>query len=68
MLSVTRKAGEQILIGHDVIVKVLEVVAGRVRLGVEVPPGWSVRRAEAADSDQDVALAAGTAPGPHEDG
>jgi carbon storage regulator CsrA len=61
MLSITRKAGEQIVIGRDVIVKVLEVVAGRVRLGVEVPPGASVRRGEVATSNGAAALAAGTA-------
>ena len=38
MLCLTRKAGEQILIGPDVIVKVLEVAAGRVRLGIQAPP------------------------------
>jgi carbon storage regulator CsrA len=47
MLSLTRKAGERVAIGHDVIVKVLEVVAGRVRLGIEVPPGTLIRRGEA---------------------
>jgi carbon storage regulator CsrA len=47
MLSLTRKAGERVAIGPDVIVKVLEVVAGRVRLGIEVPPGTLIRRGEA---------------------
>jgi carbon storage regulator CsrA len=48
MQSVILKAGEQVVIGPDVIVKVLEVAAGRVRLGIEAPSGSSVRRGEAA--------------------
>jgi carbon storage regulator len=46
MLSLTRKAGERILIGAAVVVEVLEVVGNRVRLGVQVPSGTSVRRGE----------------------
>jgi len=58
MLSVTRKVGEQVVIGHDVIVKILEVVAGRVRLGIEAPPGSSVRRGEVTAPIPDAAVAA----------
>jgi carbon storage regulator CsrA len=66
MFSVTRKAGEQVVIGPDVIVKVLEVVAGRVRLGIEAPSGSSVRRGEAAASTLAAALAAGPGRGPRQ--
>jgi carbon storage regulator len=66
MLSLTRKAGEQILIGPDVIVKVLEVAAGRVRLGIQAPPGSSVRRGEVAASTPAAALAAGSGRGPRQ--
>jgi carbon storage regulator CsrA len=37
MIFLTQKPGEQIVIGHDVTVTVVEVLAGRVRLGVEAP-------------------------------
>ena len=37
MLLLTRKAGEQILIGKDVLVKILEVQGNRVQLGIEAP-------------------------------
>jgi carbon storage regulator len=57
MLSLTRKIGEQIIIGHDVTIIVLEVMAGRVRLGIEAPPGSSVRRSEVIATTPDVALA-----------
>jgi carbon storage regulator len=46
MLTLTRKVGEQVVIGQDVVIKVLEVVAGRVRLGILAPPGSTVRRGE----------------------
>ncbi len=53
-----RKVGEQVVIGPDVIIKVLEVVAGRVRLGIEVPPGSSVRRGEVTAPNPAAAVAA----------
>src|SRR5262249_47328944 len=67
MFSVTRKVGEQILIGPDVIVKVLQVAGGRVRLGIQAPPGSSVRRGEAAASTPAAALAAGACVQDHPD-
>jgi carbon storage regulator len=48
MLRLTRKAGEQVLVGGEVVVKVLEVMGGRVRLGIAAPPGCAVRRGEDA--------------------
>jgi len=58
MLSLTRRVGEQVVIGRDVIVKVLEVFAGRVRLGIEAPPGSSVRRGEVTNPNLDAAVVA----------
>jgi carbon storage regulator len=46
MLVLTRKMGEQIVIGPNVVVKVLAVEGNRVRLGVVAPPEVSIRRAE----------------------
>ena len=46
MLSLTRKAGERIMIGAAVVVEVLEVIGNRVRLGVQVPSGTPVLRGE----------------------
>jgi carbon storage regulator CsrA len=48
MISLTRRPGEEVVIGAGVVIKVLEVAPGRVRLGVDAPPGSSVRRGEAA--------------------
>jgi carbon storage regulator len=61
MIFLTQKPGEQIVIGHDVTVTVVEVLAGRVRLGVEAPLRLSVRRRDNAARTRDAALAAGSA-------
>lgn len=49
MLVLTRREGESIVIGHDVVVTVLEVRGGQVRIGVEAPRTVQVHRAEVYD-------------------
>ena len=46
MLILTRKAGETIQIGDDVIVTVLGVQQGQVRIGVTAPKSVQVDRSE----------------------
>lgn len=46
MLVLTRKVGEKILIGDDVIVSVVEISRGGVRIGVEAPQHLSILRYE----------------------
>jgi carbon storage regulator len=46
MLVLSRKAGEQILIGGDVVVTILETRGGRVRVGVTAPKTTPVHREE----------------------
>jgi Global regulator protein family len=36
-LSITRKVGERIVLGDDIVLHVLEVVGGSVRLGIDAP-------------------------------
>ena len=48
MLVLTRKAGEQILIGKDVLVKILEVQGNRVQLGIEAPKDVKIGSPDAA--------------------
>jgi len=48
MLVLTRKNGEQLVIGRDVVVTVLAVNGGRVRLGIQAPGEVTVHRAEIA--------------------
>lgn len=49
MLVLTRKKGEQIVIGKDIMVTVVEVMGGKVRLGFEAPKDVRVDRKEVAD-------------------
>lgn len=46
MLILTRKKGESVLIGKDVMVKILEVEGDRVRIGISAPNEMKVLRAE----------------------
>jgi len=46
MLILTRKVGEVIMIGDDVVVKVLGVRSGQVKIGVEAPRSLPVHRHE----------------------
>jgi len=46
MLVLTRKVGERIRIGDEVIVQVLEVRGGQVRLGLAAPPEVRIFREE----------------------
>lgn len=46
MLCLSRKIGEKIVIGENVIVQVLRVKDGRVRLGITCPENVSVDREE----------------------
>jgi carbon storage regulator len=51
MLVLTRKIGERIWIGKEVVVTVLSVQGHRVRLGIEAPASVPVRRDELAWKD-----------------
>ncbi len=46
MLVLTRKAGEGIVIGDDVIVSVIEIKGGGIRIGVDAPPEKKIYRQE----------------------
>ena len=48
MLVLSRKIGEQIVIGKDITVTIVEIKHGRVRLGVSAPPEVSIHREEVA--------------------
>ena len=50
MLVLSRKDGEQILVGDDVIIKVLSIAGGRVRVGIEAPRNVPIRRSELTPS------------------
>ena len=46
MLVLTRATDEEIRIGDDIIVRVLDVKGDRVRIGIEAPPAVPVHRQE----------------------
>jgi carbon storage regulator len=46
MLVLSRKAGESLIIGNQVRIKIVEIRGGQVRIGVEAPPEISVVREE----------------------
>lgn len=46
MLVLSRKAGESIVIGNDVVITILEVKGGQIRVGVDAPRNLAVHRAE----------------------
>lgn len=49
MLVLSRKAGQEIVIGEDIRVVVLEVRSDRVRLGIAAPAEVPVHRKEVYD-------------------
>ena len=46
MLSITRRVGERIVIGDDIILHVQEVSGSTVRIGIEAPRATPVYREE----------------------
>jgi carbon storage regulator len=65
VLVLTRKPGERILIGDDIVITVLDARRDGVRLGIEAPKGVKIQRDEvvravteanvaAADADDDA--------------
>ena len=55
MLVLSRKLGERIHIGSNIIVTVVAVDGQRIRLGIEAPKDISIRREELADKPLVVA-------------
>ena len=48
MLVLSRKVGERVVIGDNIVVTVLEVKGRQVRLGFEAPPDIQIWRGEIA--------------------
>jgi carbon storage regulator CsrA len=49
MLTLTRKTGEALLLGSDVVVRIHKVTPTRVELAIECPRGVRIVRGEAAE-------------------
>lgn len=50
MLVVTRKKGERVLIGDDIVVTILDVRRDGIRVGVDAPRGIRIQRAEVVEA------------------
>ena len=50
MLVLTRKVGERIHIGNNIIVAVVAIEGQRVRIGIEAPRDIPIRREELPDT------------------
>ncbi|MFJ6417451.1 carbon storage regulator CsrA [Paeniglutamicibacter sp. NPDC091659] len=46
MLVLTRKVGEKVLIGEDIVVTVLDVRGDSIKIGFDAPRGIKIQRAE----------------------
>ncbi len=53
MLVLTRKLGETIVIGDDIVIKVVDVHGKQIRLGIEAPTEISIFRGEIYDRIQE---------------
>jgi carbon storage regulator len=62
MLILSRRLGERIVIGEDVVISVVEVRGDQVKLGIEAPRNVKVYRQEVFDSIQQENLRAAESP------
>jgi carbon storage regulator len=46
MLVLTRKEGEQILVGPDVRITIVRIAGNSIRIGIDAPPHLPIHRAE----------------------
>ena len=46
MLVLTRRPGESIVVGEDIVVTVIEIKGGQVRIGIDAPRSVEVYREE----------------------
>lgn len=60
MLIITRRAGEKVMIGDDIVVEILEIVGSQVRVGIQAPQSVRVYREEIWRAVKDENRAAAT--------
>ncbi|MDP4334625.1 carbon storage regulator CsrA, partial [Curtobacterium sp. A7_M15] len=63
MLVLTRKVGERILVGDDIVITVLDSRGDGVRIGIDAPRGVKIQREEVVravtEANAEAAAAAG---------
>ncbi len=62
MLIITRRPGEKIMLGDDIVVHVMEIVGNSVRVGIEAPRSIPVYREEIWNAVRDENRAAAETP------
>jgi carbon storage regulator len=58
MLVLARKMDESIVIGDNVIVKIISIDKGVVKLGIEAPPDITILRSELLEDVKELNIAA----------
>jgi carbon storage regulator len=58
VLVLTRKPGERILIGDDIVITILESRGDGVRIGIDAPRGIAIQREEVVQAVADANIAA----------
>ena len=61
MLVLTRKRGEQILIGDDIVITILDAKGDSIRVGIDAPRGVIVHRLEVVKAVTDANVEASRA-------
>lgn len=61
MLVLTRKRGEQILIGDDIVITILDAKGDSIRVGIDAPRGVVIHRLEVMQAVTDANLEASRA-------
>ena len=67
MLVLSRRVGEQILIGDDIVVTILDSRGDGVRIGIDAPRSTRVNRAEVIAAVKESNVAAATSDAAAED-
>ena len=55
MLIITRRPGERVMIGDDIVVAVIDVKGSNVRIGIDAPREIAVFREELLETSQESA-------------
>lgn len=58
MLVLTRRAGESIVIGNEIVVTIVEVRSGQVRVGIQAPRHIEVHRHEVYEQVREANISA----------
>jgi carbon storage regulator len=61
VLIITRRAGERIMVGDDIVVEIMEIVGNSVRVGIAAPRSVPVYREEIYTAVRDENRAAASA-------